>query len=583
MFGNIKTSVATCKAVLLIMLTSFTLSWADVPPPPVNQNLGIPDSVFNNLEKENCWYCHAPQRLTDANLTNLGWTFTAPPVKAGIITDRHHARVGTLIAPNTQAPFGVVGENYACTSCHLIEWDDALMANVVVQNFTDCLNCHTQTAGTASVHHLTAPAQALNCKHCHGSVIDNPNDGHYIPTGRVPTTMTPRASNGSGPNGEGACTFCHSPGLEAASGVSVNANAVTHHSTGIGQIGVSALDCTLCHDQSGTNWEIRRCENCHGINSIHNIQTDSNGDGNVTVGGEAAYYGHVGNDPIDCNGCHGSYIGASTMNPGGALVPSVTGLNNSVIVAGTTATITIDGEALVNDLQTSSGPKRLASKIVLTDLNGIETELTPNSISPSAAEVTLPPNLEPGSYYVRAVKGSSESNPISLVVKPAVVIEWAEFWEGNTLTVEGHGFGSYMNAQESGTSVTVNGAECKVTSWTDKLVIAECPEKCGKLVLETISGNATDNMFGGCETATVPDLNPTIDAIDSDYYWDIVTIDGSGFGNGANASVTVNGDTCKVTAWSDNKIVAEECPIRGCDTMIAISDQGSFTKLLDCN
>jgi len=90
-------------------------------------------------------------------------------------------------------------------------------------------------------------------------------------------------------------------------------------------------------------------------------------------------------------------------------------------------------------------------------------------------------------------------------------------------------------------------------------------------------------MYGGCDTVSVPALTPTIDAIDSDYYWDIVTLDGSGFGNGANASVTVNGDTCKVTSWTDGKIVAEECPIRGCDTLIAISDQGSFTKLLDCN
>ncbi len=593
MFGSIKTSVTTCKAVLLIMLTSFTLSWADVPPPPVNQNLGIPDSVFNNLERRNCWYCHAPQRLTDADRAELGWNFTPPTVKPGVITDRHHARVakGMIMGENTQAPFGVPGEKYQCMSCHKIVWDEDQMADVVVQNFTNCLNCHIQTEGQASVHHLTEPAQAMNCKHCHGARINNPYDGHYIPEGRVPTQVTPRTSGGKGPNGEGACTFCHNEGVEATSGISVKTNAVNHHSTGIGQVGItvggqpSQLDCTLCHDQAGSDWAIRRCENCHGISSIHNIQTDSNGDGNITIGGEEPYWGHVGSSPTDCNGCHGGYLGASTSIPNaGPIVPSLTGLSNNVVVAGTTETITVSGEALVNDVKSASGLKRLASKIVLTDLDGIETELTPESITPSSIQVTLPPNLEPGSYYVRAVKGPSASNPISLVVKPAVTIEWAEFWSGNTLTVEGHGFGTYMNAKDSGTSVSVNGAECKVTSWTDKLVIAECPEKCGTLVLETIFGNATDSMYGGCDAKpSTAALNPSFGAIDSDYYWDIVTMNGSGFGSGANGSVTVNGDTCKVTSWSDSKIVAEECPIRGCDTLVATSDEGSFTKLLDCN
>ncbi len=592
MFGNIKTSVNTCKAVLLIMLTSFTLSWADVPPPPVNQNLGIPDSVFNNLERRNCWYCHAPQRLTDADRAELGWTFTPPTVKPGIITDRHHARVkkGMIMGENTQAPFGVPGEKYQCFSCHKVVWDEDQMADVVVQNFVNCLNCHKQKEGQASVHHLTEPAQAKNCKHCHGARINNPDDGHYIPTGRVPTQVTPRTSGGKGPNGEGACTFCHNAGVESVSGIDVKANSVNHHSTGIGQVGImigdqpSQLDCTLCHDQAGSDWAIRRCENCHGISSIHNIQTDSNGDGNITIGGEEPYWGHVGSSPTDCNGCHGGYLGASASVPNaGPIAPELTELSLNTVTAGTAQTITVTGTALVNSVQSTSGLRVLKSKIVITDADGIETELTPESITPTSIVVTLPPNLEEGSYYVRAVKGPAASNPLPLVVKPEVVIEWAEFWSGNTLTVEGRGFGLYMKAKDSGTNVSVNGAECTVTSWTDKLVIAECPEKCGQLVLNTVFGTATDNMYGGCETVGTNALNPTIDAIDSDYYWDIVTLDGSGFGVGANAKVTVNGDECKVTAWSDTKIVAEECPIRGCDTLIAISDTGSFTKLLDCD
>ncbi len=581
MFGNIKTSVATCKAVVLIMLTSFTLSWADVPAPPVNQNLGIPDSQFNNLAKENCWYCHAEFKLSDVNRTNLGWTFTPPAMKPGVIERRHHARIGKVMGANTQAPFGKEGDTYRCISCHIVDQQTAL---VVGQNHYDCLNCHKQLDGKASVHHLTAPAQAKNCKHCHGSLIDNPDDGHYIPLGRVPASVTPRTSGGKGPNGEGACTFCHNEGVEAVSGIPVKTNAVNHHSTGVGQVGVmvgnelSQLDCTLCHDQAGSDWAIRRCEDCHGIASLHTIQADTNNDGNITVYGETAGFGHIGQES-DCIGCHGGYLGASNGIPyGGPVVPQINDLGVGAITAGSATQITIKGLAFTNNDQGAEGIKTYTSSFVLTDYDGIKTELTPDSISATQAVVTLPPNLAPGSYAVRAVKESLESAPVYLVVTPDIVIEWAEFWEGNTLTVEGHGFGSKINS-----SVTVNDKTCDITSWTDTLVVAECPEKCGKLVLKTIFGTATDNMYGGCETASTPDLNPTISAIDSDYYWDIVTLDGSGFGNGTNASVTVNGDTCKVTAWSDTKIVAEECPIRGCDTLIAISDQGSFTKLLDCN
>ncbi len=581
MFGNIKTSVNTCKAVLLIMLTSFTLSWADVPAPPVNQNLGIPDSQFNNLQRENCWYCHAPDRLTDVNRTNLGWTFTPPTVKAGAIPDRHHLRVvrEMKMGANTQAPYGVPGEVYNCQHCHAI--DPATSMIVVDESFKNCLNCHKQMDGKASVHHLTEPAQALNCKHCHGSVINNPNDGHYIPTGRTPSMVTPRTSGGKGPNGEGACTFCHNAGVESVSGIDVKTNSVNHHSTGIGQVGVGGdvLDCTVCHDQTGSDWAIRRCEDCHGISSIHTIQADTDGDGNITVYGEAPGFGHIGKQS-DCLGCHGGILGAaSTPIPsGGPVVPQINDLSVGKITAGSATKVTFTGIGLTNNAKTATGLKTYKSTIVLTDPDGITTELTPESISATQAVVTLPPNLEPGSYAVRAVKESLESAPVYLVVVPDVVIEWAEFWSGNTLTVEGRGFGSKINS-----SVTVNGTECSITSWTDTLVIAECPEKCGQLVLNTLFGTATDSMYGGCETAGTEALNPTIDAIDSDYYWDIVTLDGSGFGVGANAKVTVNGDECKVTAWSDTKIVAEECPIRGCDTLIAISDTGSFTKLLDCD
>jgi len=98
-----------CALIVAGGMSATTL--ANVPAPPVNQNIGIPDGVFNDLVRENCWYCHIPVRLTPDDLDDIGWTFAPPEVKPGVITDRHHFRVGTVIQDPTDSPFGVPGEN----------------------------------------------------------------------------------------------------------------------------------------------------------------------------------------------------------------------------------------------------------------------------------------------------------------------------------------------------------------------------------------------------------------------------------------------------------------------------------------
>ena len=123
MFKNRRSLASTLKIGLLMVLACVTLGWANVPPPPVNQNLGIPDSTFNNLNKLNCAYCHAPEKLSAEDRAQIGWTFEAPTMKDGIIADRHHLRVvkGMIMSEHTQAPFGEPGQPYECFSCHKIE------------------------------------------------------------------------------------------------------------------------------------------------------------------------------------------------------------------------------------------------------------------------------------------------------------------------------------------------------------------------------------------------------------------------------------------------------------------------------
>ena len=53
-------------SVLLLACTTMT-AWAVIPPPPVNQNLGMPDTqfmtLFESVGPDTCRRCHKPQDL----------------------------------------------------------------------------------------------------------------------------------------------------------------------------------------------------------------------------------------------------------------------------------------------------------------------------------------------------------------------------------------------------------------------------------------------------------------------------------------------------------------------------------------
>jgi hypothetical protein len=150
-------------------LTALTVSpvLGDVPAPPVNQNIGLPDTVAGELQEADCRVCHSSG-----------------------VPDRHHMLYGQLIPGGSLVPYPdsdgdtVADLNYACLSCH-------------DQNFNvvrDCVTCHNQ----GSPHHTTPAAVALNCSACHGDLVDDPYDGHYVPT-YSPSLVTPyRGLNGDG-------------------------------------------------------------------------------------------------------------------------------------------------------------------------------------------------------------------------------------------------------------------------------------------------------------------------------------------------------------------------------------------------
>jgi hypothetical protein len=494
------TTLFVLAIAFAMVLGMAVAGFANVLPPPVNQNIGIPDTVFDNLTEPECRVCHVSPGVDPPE---------GVPVDTTYLPTRHHNLVGTAITCPTAAPFVAcegdpptpTPSTYGCLECHTLVWDDDLYA-YVLETFRDCTFCHEQIGG-ATVHHATDLAQGKSCKPCHGSLIDNPDDGHYIPTYN-PSMVTPRTGLGqtTGPlgAGQGGCAYCHDndinrltdtpPGTDTATGIKVYTNAQTHHSTGLSAppytYPPTSDNCFWCHDTNpGGSNDIRACEVCHGVASLHNIQTDSNGNG-IKPGQELSYYGHIGANN-DCNGCHLNTSASAAAPYSGPIVPDVSGLTAANFPAGTDTIITVYGSAFTNTVQGPTGPIELKSNVVLTAANGSTTTLTPIVITESSMDVTIPATLAAGNYELRAVKGPKASNLIVISVKPVVVINSAICSNGD-VTITGSGFSEYVNAVDSGTSVQIlGGGMCSVSSWTDTEIEANCGTCSGTVAVEVNS------------------------------------------------------------------------------------------------
>ncbi len=263
-------------------------SWADVPAPPVNQVIGMDDVVFSALTEPDCRVCH------DSGVRERHDLLDSQPIPAGSLVP--YPDVDGNSIPDTI---------YACENCHGPGFDPS---SSVVER--DCTVCHN----TESPHHTTPTAQSGDCVSCHGDVVDNMDDGHYIPMyGTSLVTPWPSSKPNSGDtanslgDGAGNCDYCHE--RDDLSAPTIYKISDLHHSTGL----FDSTQCMWCHDTHSTAGEsIRACQRCHGPDSLHNIQADSpnsNNIGTLVVGGEDAGYGHVGRDAgpgdSDCWGCHG--------------------------------------------------------------------------------------------------------------------------------------------------------------------------------------------------------------------------------------------------------------------------------------
>ena len=399
---------------------------ATTPPPPANQYLAIYDAKFASFTKEDCLVCH----ISDEVLVPI-----------------HHALINS--------------KNMMCLDCHTMVPDGT--GGFVFADFRTCSVCHTATPP-----HTSAKAVALDCQACHGSFIDNPNDGHYIPVYPV-SSVTPLASGRTVVNPDGVavlvqgCEACHQADATAIDPNTNTTRAIfsnkdTHHGTGI-------KDCNLCHNTADPN--IRSCEKCHGVKSLHNIQKKSTPTATIVPGAEELGYGHIGNN-WDCVGCHWSWYGNSTSTMTSAVVPALTGQSAYTLTANKTNALTLTGAAFTNvDANgVSYNPTVLISNETTT------LTLTPNSTTDSEIQVTVPALL-PGIYNLQVAKTGVKSNLAKLTIVPELSIKVAAIASKSTVTITGSGFGPKPPAEyKSGLGVFVGTSMAKIISWSDTKIVA---------------------------------------------------------------------------------------------------------------
>ena len=334
-----------------------------------------------------------------------------------------------------------------------------------------------------------------------GSLVNDYDDGHYIPS-YDPSLVTPWPSGkpNSGLNGEGNCNFCHAPGTDVApgsnTGLVVITNNATHHNTGYGN---NTLFCDWCHDTLAPPGEsIRRCEDCHGPSSLHNIQVDSpnpNNPGVIDPGAEDPYYGHIGTDEEDCWGCHG-FVALSAAPGSGPVTPNLGVVSPATVTAGAAVEITLSGSAFTNIMVVQGQTHSYASTVELTAVDGTVIPLTPSAQDVDTLTVSLPADQAPGNYEVRLVKSGKISNVLNLSVLPAMT-NHNIVCKGRSVSIKGTGYSQYLDAVNSGTSLVAqdragNDIDCTVRSWDDDKITANCVSCPSTITVNSIWGADTD-------------------------------------------------------------------------------------------
>ena len=192
---------------VFIIICVSALSISIVYAKSVSQYLGFKDVAFSSYDKEFCKDCHGSS-----------------------LADTHH-----------ESGKAKAGE---CVFCHSVSKDNGSMGVVVMR---DCTKCHME-----SPHHKTEAALNNECTSCH----DTPGLSDYsteVASYGI-SKVTPAVSN---------CGRCHGAG--EINGSKISDYKETHHA-------IKIENCDICHmDTDPKTTNIRMCERCHSVKSIHQV------------------------------------------------------------------------------------------------------------------------------------------------------------------------------------------------------------------------------------------------------------------------------------------------------------------------
>jgi len=216
--------------------------------------------------------------------------------------------------------------------------------------------------------------------------------------------------------------------------------------------------------------------------------------------------------------------------------PSITTLSPTSGAVG--ATVTIAGSGFGATQGTST-----------VKFNG--TAATPTSWSASTIEAPVPSGATTGNVVV-TVSGVA-SNGVGFTVVPAPAISSLSVTSGivgTSVTITGTNF---VATQGSGT-VSFNGADATLTSWSATSIVASVPigATTGNVVVSASGVPSNGINFTVVEGLGITGVSPTSGVVGEQ-----VTITGTGFGaTQSTSTVSLNGTSASVGGWSDAGIVA---------------------------
>ncbi len=579
-----KLKIVVPALLLFVALVGIVYALTPPPPPPptVPQTIGVYDTSIdwlqtNATDESACRNCHQSTGTNVSGGTNLtGYNNTI-----GGVDTRHHRLVQLgIMNPCTNVSFGCqnchpsapgVGNgvvlDHSCKDCHngTPWWGNSIGGNVCNVPRPHHLNTSNDTAN------IGTPAMNRTCNFCHGNVVDNYNDQHYIPSYDTSFMITPYATykitNFSQPNpfpvynGEGqlvpdktwgGCESCHLSNTNVTGQGPdpfpwpIGSNHANHHKEILGFLrfeGRSPYQNLSTDFLNGSSHITNTCAVCHVID-VNNVS------------------GHGNTFPLLLN--------LTNPNDGEILNPAIEVRNSSIeqqdlalgAIESGTVNVTFNGTGCekchsvmsLHNIQfnySQNGPQGLGHINNNTDCSGCHNSWlpadtwTPGPLVPTITGIT-PATLPAGNATTLTITGLNFINP-----------------DGNYTSV-----------------VTVNGVSYTPSSETATQIVANIPAlTAGTYLLQILkNGDTLSNLV----PVTVV-LNPSIRSAiftPGKNGPGTLTITGAGFGTKptTNAqyyiSASHNGTqiiASSVAIWKDTQIVAKITEVNSGDQVTVLT------------